>query len=64
MRKTLLATAAALSLLVATPTANAQFAVIDPANLVQNVQQVFQANRGRDTHSSTDRAGRADRDRY
>jgi P-type conjugative transfer protein TrbJ len=43
VRKTLLATAAALSLLVATPTTNAQFAVIDPANLVQNVQQVFQA---------------------
>ena len=43
MRKTLLATVAALSLLVATPSANAQFAVIDPANLVQNVQQVFQA---------------------
>ena len=43
MRKTLLATVAALSLLSAAPTANAQFAVIDPANLVQNVQQVFQA---------------------
>ena len=43
MRKTLLATVAALSLLIATPSAEAQLAVIDPANLAQNVQQVFQA---------------------
>jgi len=43
MRKTLLATVAAISLIVAMPIANAQFAVIDPANLVQNIQQVFQA---------------------
>lgn len=43
MRKTMLATVAAVSLMVATPNATAQFAVIDPANLVQNIQQVFQA---------------------
>ena len=43
MRKTLLATVAALSLMTAMPTANAQFKVIDPANLAQNIQQVFQA---------------------
>ena len=42
MRRTLLATATAISLLVATPT-KAQIAVIDPANLAQNIQQVFQA---------------------
>ena len=43
MRKTLLATVAAIGLMIATPTANAQLAVIDPANLAQNIQQVFQA---------------------
>lgn len=43
MRKTLLATVAAISLIVAMPATKAQFAVIDPANLVQNIQQVFQA---------------------
>ena len=43
MRRTLLATAAAISLLLATLTADAQIAVIDPANLAQNIQQVFQA---------------------
>jgi len=43
MRNALMAGVAAMSLLVATPTAKAQFAVIDPANLVQNIQQVFAA---------------------
>lgn len=43
MRKTLLATVAVISLIVTMPTAKAQFTVIDPANLVQNIQQVFQA---------------------
>jgi P-type conjugative transfer protein TrbJ len=43
MRKTLLATVTAISLIVTMPTARAQFTVIDPANLVQNIQQVFQA---------------------
>jgi conjugal transfer/entry exclusion protein len=43
MRKTLLATVAAVRLLTATPTAEAQFVVIDPANLAQNILQVFEA---------------------
>ena len=43
MRKTLLATVAAVGLLTATPTADAQLAVIDPANLAQNILQVFEA---------------------
>jgi len=43
MRKTLLATATAISLMIATPTAKAQFAVFDAANFAQNVEQVFQA---------------------
>ena len=43
MRKTLLATVAAVGLLTATPTAEAQFVVIDPANLAQNILQVFEA---------------------
>lgn len=43
MRKTLLATVATIGLMIAAPIAKAQFVVIDPANLVQNIQQVFQA---------------------
>ena len=43
LRKSLLTSVAAFGLLVATPSAKAQFAVLDPANLVQNIQQVFAA---------------------
>ena len=43
MRRTLLATVAAISLMTATPRVDAQLTMIDPANLAQNIQQVFQA---------------------
>ncbi len=43
MKKTLLATVVAIGLMIATPTAKAQFAVFDAANFAQNIQQVFQA---------------------
>ena len=43
MKKTLLVTVAAVGLLTATPTAESQIAVIDPANLAQNILQVFEA---------------------
>ena len=43
MRKTLLVTVAAVGLLTATPAAKSQIAVIDPANLAQNILQVFEA---------------------
>ena len=42
MRAKLLATTALAGMLVATPVAKAQFAVIDVANLQQNVQQTLQ----------------------
>lgn len=42
MRARLLATTALAGMLVATPVAQAQFAVIDVANLQQNVQQTLQ----------------------
>ena len=43
MRAKLIATAAAMSLIMSAPAARAQLTVIDPANLAQNIQQVFQA---------------------
>ena len=43
IRQTLLAGAAAISLIIAMPSAKAQLPVIDPANLAQNILQVIEA---------------------